>query len=161
MATTYNADQIIGKQLFAKKTIKLVGSNNVYEVKPNQEISTIKKGNIVGRVYSYIRGKNGINGAYNGKIYWALEEKVNGKLVFVLHEVGAFDLDSLKEQGIQTEAEKEEEKNEEDKPFYEKITENLGSGLKKVLIIGGIGFLVYKVGTFAISEKLKNKTNGN
>ena len=161
MPTTYNAEQIIGKQLFAKKTIKIVGANNVYEISPSQEISTIKKGNVVGRVYSYIRGRNGINGAYNGKIYWALEEKVNGKLVFVLHEQGAFDLDSLKEQGIKTEAEKEEEKKEEDKPFVEKIAENLGSGLKKIVIIGGIAFLVYKIGTFAISEKLKTRTNDN
>lgn len=157
MPTTYNADQIIGKQLFAKKTIKLVGANNVYEISPSQEIGIIKKGNIVGRVYSYLRGRNGINGAYNGKIYWVLEEKVNNKYVNVLHETGAFDLDSLKEQGIKTEAEKEEEKKEEDKPFVEKIAETIGSGLKKIIIIGGIAFLVYKIGTFAISQKLKTK----
>ena len=136
----------------------MLAIDNVYD--------TIKKGKLIGILDTWVSGKDMIKigqGAYiynkNTEIF--LSFKTGNKNFYVPLKPKTIDIEVIEKTGGKDEETKQEEQEEKDKPFYEKIADNLTSGLKKVVIIGGIAFLVYKIGTFAISETLKNKNNGN
>lgn len=136
----------------------MLAIDNVYD--------TIKKGKLIGTLDTWVSGKDMIKigqGAYvfnkNTEIF--LSFKTGNKNFYVPLKPKTIDVEVIEDSGAKDEETKQEEKEEDNKPFYEKIADNLASGLKKVVIIGGIAFLVYKIGTFAISETLKNKRNGN
>ena len=136
----------------------MLAIDNVYD--------TIKKGKLIGILDTWVSGKDMIKigqGAYiynkNTEIF--LSFKTGNKNFYVPLKPKTIDIEVIEKSGGKDEETKQEEQEEKDKPFYEKIADNLTSGLKKVVIIGGIAFLVYKIGTFAISETLKNKNNGN
>jgi len=132
----------------------MLATDNVYD--------TINKGKLIGILDTWVSGKDMIKinkGAYiyskNTEIF--LSFKTGNKNFYVPLKPKTIDIDVIEKSGGKDEETKQEEQEEKDKPFYEKLTDNLTSGLKKVVIIGGIAFLVYKIGTFAISETLKNK----
>ena len=136
----------------------MIAKDNVYD--------TIKKGDLIGTLNTWVKGQTMTkisNGAYiynkNTDIF--LSFKTGNKNFYVPLKPKTINIEVIEKSGGKDEETKQEEKEEQDKPFYEKIADNLTSGLKKVVIIGGIAFLVYKIGTFAISETLKNKKNGN
>ena len=136
----------------------MIAIDNVYD--------TIKKGKLIGTLDTWVSGKDMIKigqGAYvfnkNTEIF--LSFKTGNKNFYVPLKPKTINIEVIEKSGGKDEETKQEEQEEKDKPFYEKLTDNLTSGLKKVVIIGGIAFLVYKIGTFAISETLKNKNNGN
>lgn len=136
----------------------MLAVDNVYD--------TIKKGKVIGILDTWVSGNDMIKigqGAYvfnkNTEIF--LSFKTGNKNFYVPLKPRTINIPELEDSGAKDEKTKQEEKEEEDKPFAEKIAETIGSGLKKIVIIGGIAFLVYKIGTFAISEKLKTKTNDN
>lgn len=136
----------------------MLAIDNVYD--------TINKGKLIGTLDTWVSGKDMIKihkGAYiynkNTEIF--LSFKSGNKNFYVPLKPKTIDIKVIEKSGGKDEETKQEEQEEKDKPFYEKIADNLTSGLKKVVIIGGIAFLVYKIGTFAISETLKNKKNDN
>jgi len=96
---TFNANDIIGKTLIAKKTIDIVRSaddlaQSVYEVSPGES---------VGVVYSYLMPNNA-----RSNIYWMFEDE-NNRPYYVKHGVGKFDIKTITQQGVLTLEEKKEE----------------------------------------------------
>ena len=112
MATTYSADQIIGKTLAARKNVELKRlptdtAPTVYTVKPGQS---------VGVVYSYLLPKAG-----RSTLYWQFVD-ANNNYFYAAHKEGIYDIDIIKTQGGKTTEEKrkeEEEKKEKEEmgPF--------------------------------------------
>ena len=96
---TFNANDIIGKTLIAKKTIDIVRSaddsaQSVYEVTPGES---------VGVVYSYLLPNNA-----RSNIYWMFEDNT-GRPYYVKHGVGKFDIQTIQSQGALTLEEKQEQ----------------------------------------------------
>lgn len=134
-----SVNQVIGKTLFAAKNVQAFSA-----AKPEKQyfLYTIKKGEPVGVVYSYVQDSKGV-------IWWMFYDK-NNKSFYVIHTPDSFSLSALKEQGTKTEKEIQDEKDDEDKPWYEKILSDAGSFATKAAI--GVGaFLI-------IRDVIKNKT---
>jgi hypothetical protein len=97
---SYSADQIIGKNLIAKKSVELkrlpdTNAKTIYTVKPGQP---------VGNVYSYIGGDT-------TALFWMFYDS-NGKTYYAEHQPGIFDIGVLKDQGVLTVAEETKKKEE-------------------------------------------------
>lgn len=95
---TYNANEIIGKTLIAKKSIEILRIANddapaVYVALPNESI---------GVVYSYL-----LPNANRKNLYWQFYDQ-NQKPYYVEHMAGRFDIKSLSDQGALTIEEKKE-----------------------------------------------------
>jgi len=136
--TIYSADQIIGKALFAKVPVKLkrIATDNA------PSVYTVPAGTKVGDVYSYLNIKPG----ERKNLYWAFYDSKK-KPYFVEHMKGAFDINTLKEQGaltVKETAEAEAKKSEGIKEFIERMVK---------YIIGGI--VIYGVGSALISRSKK------
>jgi hypothetical protein len=128
---SYNPDDLIGKTFFPIK--------RVFAYK---DASTIDKpifffdpsvGNPIGVVFSYVQKPTGL--------WWQF--KRNTKSYFVKHEEGAFNLKDLKNQGLQTEAEKAEAEAEKNKSYLEKIFD-FGKKGGTAIIIVLLGIYAYK-----------------
>jgi hypothetical protein len=96
---TYNASDIIGKTLIAKKSVQIKRTatdkaNAVYTASPNESI---------GVVYSYLLPNND-----RKTLYWQFYDSDN-KAYYVAHKVGLFDIQSLSDQGALTLEEKKEQ----------------------------------------------------
>ncbi len=97
-SNSYSAAQIIGKDLIAKKSVELkrlpdTNAKTIYTVKPGQP---------VGNVYSYIGG-DGV------QLFWMFYDS-KGKAYYVEHQPGLFDIAVLKDQGALTVAEEQKKK---------------------------------------------------
>lgn len=93
---TFSAAEVIDKTLIAKRNVKVFlkypNSNEFYNVSANQE---------VGRVSSYIYPND------KSTIWWQLyPKKKNSPDAYVMHNPGDFDVESLIDQGAQTEDQK-------------------------------------------------------
>lgn len=152
MAKVYSAADVVGKDLFAKVNIN-VRSNATTE---STKLATIKAGERVGTVYSYVYGKDK-NGQRDGTVWWQLDGKFGGKTGYVKHQVGWYDVKALEAQGLQSEEEKQQEKDDADKPWYEKLAEEIKGDIGKVLLIGAGVYVVVKLGTSAIEQHNSNK----
>jgi len=150
---TYSAADVIGKDLFAKVNINVRSNSTTNSTK----LQTIKSGARVGRVYSYVKGYDE-KGVADGSLWWMLEEKFNGVTGFVKHQQGWYDVKSLKEQGLQTQDEKDAEKAAEDMPWYEKLANELKKDVGKVLLIGAGVYIVVQLGTHAIDTRASRST---
>lgn len=119
MPTTYNADQIIDKSLIARKDITL-------RRRPDPSspvIYTVPAGQVVGRVYSYTGG--------HGLPLWWMFYDSKGKTYYVLHEVNAFDIDALIDQGalnVKEERQQEEAKKKANNSPLPGLPDLLGGG---------------------------------
>lgn len=148
MADYYNAAQVEGKTLIAKKNL------SVWKTPPRPDLDfkgeiwknvTIKSGDSAGIVYSSIGGEAG------RPLYWMFRTPESeaarlGKWYYIQHEPGAFDVKSLKEQGILTTKELQELKEESEKTFGDKLLEALKKGGKYILIAAVLfyGVKLYK-----------------
>jgi len=95
---TYNANEIIGKTLIAKKPVEIfrIANDNapaVYTASPNETI---------GVVYSYL-----LTSPSRKNLYWQFYDQ-NNKPYYVEHMAGRFDIKSLSDQGALTIEEKKE-----------------------------------------------------
>jgi len=95
---TYNANEIIGKTLIAKKSIEILRIANddapaVYTASPNETI---------GVVYSYL-----LPSPSRKNLYWMFYDQ-NNKPYYAEHSTGKFDIKSLANQGALTIEEKKE-----------------------------------------------------
>jgi len=95
---TFNAADIIGKTLVARKTTDIVRapSDNaevVFEAGP---------GSTIGTVYSYL-----LPSANRTNLYWVFEDQ-NNRPYYVEHKPGQFDISTIKGQGVLTLEEKQQ-----------------------------------------------------
>lgn len=134
----YSASDIIGKAMRAKVNVI------AYKGYPSSPYNyTIKAGNPVGTVYSYI---------YNGKdantLWWEFHD-VNGKPYYVKHALNSFDIETLISQGLESTEEKKKEAAEEKKKkemgdfayYMEKWGKYIvGLGVGAYVIVNGIKY---------------------
>ena len=89
---TFNAGDVIGKTLIAKKNIPLVrqpadDAQVIYTVSPSQS---------VGNVDTFL-----LPNENRSSLYWSFKD-ANGKNYFAKHAVGNFDVKELQQQGLLT-----------------------------------------------------------
>lgn len=124
----YNAEQIIGKTLYARTAYPL--KRDPSDAAP--VTYTGKPGDMVGKVvewYNVIPGKRSV-------LHWAFKD-ANGRLYYAPHAEGRFSTSELKEQGAFTVKEKlqaDQRANETNKEYIERL---LKYGII-ALVIGGV-----------------------
>jgi hypothetical protein len=128
---TFNANDIIGKTLIAKKAIDIVRSaddsaQSVYEVSPGES---------VGVVYSYLLPNNA-----RSNIYWMFEDNT-GRPYYVKHGVGKFDIKTIQSQGALT----LEEKQEQAEAASETITNKVFRYAKNGFLIAAAAYIVKSI----------------
>jgi len=96
---TYNASDIVGKTLIAKKTIKIV--RTPYDTATS--VYNVQSGDSIGVVYSYL-----LPTTNRKNLYWQFYDS-NNKPYYVEHKQGNFDIKSLDDQGVLTLEEKQEQ----------------------------------------------------
>lgn len=85
----FSADQVIGKTLIAKANVPL----KRLPTASAPVIYTAKKGETVGRVYSWVMD--------GGTLYWQFLDQY-GKPYYAQHRSGIFSVEALQQQGAQT-----------------------------------------------------------
>jgi hypothetical protein len=137
---TFSADQIVSKTLIAKKPVP------VYDLpfydKLSKQIAVIKPGNTIGVVFSWVGGTPGkpLNWEFKGNA---------GKMYYVAHVPGYFNVTSLREQGVQTTDEIQQEQKESEQTTGDKLTAYFKKS-GNVLLYGGLAIV-------ALSVFLKNR----
>ena len=167
----YSADQIVGKTLYAKKSVQLkrIAADSA------PVVYTVPPGGTVGVVQAYLDVKAGVRSA----VYWEFYD-ANGRSFFAKHDSNAFDKDKLLAQGVLNDKElidKEKEEAEAEKPFWERWWNNLDetveqaqqggkniittleTTMKGLIIAGGI-YVIYRVASGAVRQnRRKNFRN--
>lgn len=126
-----SADKIIGRNLYAKKSIPKLNASLV-------QIGKFMPNDFIGNVYSYIQK--------NGNVYWMFKD-YSGKFFYTLHDPEAYKFSSDVQQAFdQQEIEKEKELIEQkgQVPYY---IEKYG----KFVLYSVLG--VYLIGTIIKSKK--------
>jgi len=118
---TFNASEIIGKTLFAKSDVNIVNASGVV-------LGKVKAGNPIGTVYSWITDKS------NGDILWMFYDSSQNPY-YVRHKEGLFDVKELREQGVMTTKEREDQAKEDAKPWYQKLGEKAGKTFITIVIV--------------------------
>lgn len=135
--SSYSVDQIIGKTLYAKKSTPVYNLPSFYSLA--KQVYTIKPGQPIGTVYSYVGGSPG------QPLNWMFKTNVGLREVtyYTVHEQDNVDRGALTDQGAKTQAEIQREKQEAAKGTGEKIFDFV----KKYAIIAGLAygaFLIFK-----------------
>ena len=115
-ANAFNAQDIIGKTLFAKKEIALRRLPQdtapiVYRVQP---------GKSVGVVFSYIGAQPGIR----ENLYWMFKDDKNN-IYYAPHIPGLYDIQAIKDQGALSLQDQKTQAAEANKGIFEKISDLL------------------------------------
>lgn len=134
---TFNASDVIGKTLIAKKNIPLVrqpadDAQVIYTVSPNQS---------VGNVDTFL-----LPNENRSSLYWSFKD-ANGRNYYAKHAVGNFDVKELQQQGLLTLQEQQEQAIEASLSTGDKIFRLI----KNIALIGAGAYLLKEV----ISKKLK------
>jgi hypothetical protein len=137
--SSYSAAQIVGKQLTAKRPIELKRN----PADDSKTVYTAPIGANIGVVYSWTGGTEG------QPLWWMFYDK-NQKTYYAKHESGAFELDSLKDQGalnVQEERAEQKKKEEEQSggfnipnPFGD-LSKPLNIGITVIAVALGISLL--------------------
>lgn len=135
--SSYSADQIIGKTLYAKKPTPVYNLPS-YDQNAQKKL-VIKPGQIIGTVYSWVGGSPG------KPLNWMFKTRVGYQEItyYTQHEPDNVDKNALQDQGVKTQREIEKEKAEAAKSTGTKIFDFV----KKYAIIAGLAygaFLVFK-----------------
>jgi|CXWL01.1.fsa_nt_gi hypothetical protein len=114
---TVNLGQLIDKDLFASANVNV--RRNASLTAPI--LTNVKKGTRVGRMYSWVYGKT--DGKKNNDIWFQLYDDYGAgkQSSFVLFNPSYFDWKTLKEQGVKTVKEEEEEKKDKDKTWVDQL----------------------------------------
>lgn len=136
----YSAAAIVGKVLDARSDVPIF--SNVPE-RGGKPIGTIKAGNTVGEVYSYITAKD-------GTVWWQFKNA--GRWFYAQHLTNAFDISSLRDQGVisvkeQTELAKKKEE-EANASWYDKLFGSFGASGSLLPKIALGAAAVYLLGKF-------------
>jgi hypothetical protein len=129
---TYSADQIIGKSLIARKRVALYRAS---ALNSGESFASVDPGDLVGVVYSYVGGRNGL------PLFWQFLSS-SGSSYYALHEEGAFDVESLQDQGVLTTQEQQQQQEEENQSPFDKVLGLFASGGKWILI-GAAAYFAY------------------
>jgi hypothetical protein len=122
---TFNAEDIVGKTLYAKTAVPLKRRPE----DTGEIIFTVDPGKIVGVVDAYINPKAG----RNKNLYWQFSD--GSRYFYAEHIVGRFDLSKLQVQGTKS----LEEEREEEKEAAMTLTDKIGRWLG----YAGVGVLLF------------------
>jgi len=120
-----SADQVIGKTLIAKTTVPL----KRYAQASAPVIYTVKSGQIVGTVYSWVQD--------GGTLYWAFYDQ-NNVPYYAEHKVGRFSVNALQQLGVQTLEDIQEAQSSANTPIgttIERILKPVGFAIAAFFII--------------------------
>jgi hypothetical protein len=128
---TFNAGDVIGKTLIAKKNIPLVrqpadDAQVIYNVSPGQS---------VGNVDTFL-----LPNENRSSLYWSFKD-ANGKNYFAKHAVGNFDVKELQQQGLLTLQEQQAAEIEASLSTGDKIFRLI----KNIALIGAGAYLLKQV----------------
>lgn len=133
-----NLSQIMDKDIFVSKSVKEINVRRGASITSNI-LGTVKKGERIGRVYTWVYGYDAKGNKDQTQIWLQLYEKYNNPSGFGAYvKLAPYVLDekSLREQGVKTVAEikkeEEEKKDKEDDSWLDTLGKGLGKGLKKV-----------------------------
>jgi hypothetical protein len=128
---TFNAGDVIGKTLIAKRNIPLVrqpadDATVIYNVAPGQS---------VGNVDTFL-----LPNENRSSLYWSFKD-ANGKSYFAKHAVGNFDVKELQQQGLLTLQEQQEQAIEASLSTGDKIFRLI----KNIALIGAGAYILKQV----------------
>jgi hypothetical protein len=128
---TFNAGDVIGKTLIAKKNIPLVrqpadDAQVIYNVSPGQS---------VGNVDTFL-----LPNENRSSLYWSFKD-ANGKNYYAKHAVGNFDVKELQQQGLLTLQEQQEQAIEASLSTGDKIFRLI----KNIALIGAGAYILKQV----------------
>lgn len=148
--TVFNAADLIGKTLIAKKKLTAYNSSG-------DPVGYVAAGQPAGVVYSYLEPKPGVR----EKFMWAFE--VNGFFYYIPHERGAFDVGVIKQQGVLTLEEKLkrelEQQDQDSRGWFAQLlglpssSQVSGAASKVLWTVGVLGVVAY-VGGIYVKKKL-------
>lgn len=128
---TFNAGNVIGKTLIAKKNIPLVRQ----PADDAQVIYTVAPGQSVGNVDTFLLPNESRN-----SLYWSFKD-ANGRNYYAKHAVGNFDVKELQQQGLLTLQEQQEQAIEASLSTGDKIFRLI----KNIALIGAVAYLLKQV----------------
>ena len=128
---TFNAGNVIGKTLIAKKNIPLVRQ----PADDAQVIYTVSPGQCVGNVDTFL-----LPNENRSSLYWSFKD-ANGKSYFAKHAVGNFDVKELQQQGLLTLQEQQEQAIEASLSTGDKIFRLI----KNIALIGAGAYILKQV----------------
>lgn len=137
----YNAGDLIGKTLFAKVRIALYREASD-TAKP---FGFVEVGQPVGIIYAWLQPK-----ASRSALWWQFKE--NLQFYYVPHRVNAFDISALKQQGVYTAVQKQEQAANENASFTERIETNIKKAFPWILAA--------VVAVPVLKEVIRNKKSG-
>lgn len=151
MEDIYSAADVIDKTMFAAMSVPIYSGFPDKNYMPTK-IGTIKAGDTVGKVYSYITADPTRNRAH---IWWMFYpgSTYGGEYYFAEHIPGAFDIDKLRAQGVKTVEETEKEKEEQNKPWYEKLADNIVPVIAGAIIAAAVIGAIGRTGSSLVSGK--------
>ncbi len=132
---TFSADQIIDKTLIAKKVVTVY--DLPFYVSGAKVLTQVRPGQSIGKVFSYVGGTPG------KPLNWQFEGAA-GKMYYVPHVPGYFDVKSLRDQGAQTTSEIQQEQKETQQSTGDKLTAYLKKS-GNVLLYGGLALVALNV----------------
>lgn len=121
----FTADQVVGKTLIAKTSVPL----KRYAQAAAPVVYTAKKGETVGRVYSWVM---------EGPTLWWQFLDQNGSPYYAQHKTGIFSVEALQQQGAQTLEDIKEAQQQAENPVlytFQKIAQPVALGLAAYFII--------------------------
>lgn len=125
---SFIADQIIGKTLVARRAVQL----RRYAADNGKIIYTAQRGETVGTVESFVGGNE------RGPVWWMFYDN-KGEPYYTKHDEGAYDFQSLRDQGAMTTKEQTEQrkkKEQEQSGGGGGLFDGLGKDFNKTLTIG-------------------------
>jgi hypothetical protein len=128
---TFNAGDVIGKTLIAKRNIPLVRTPNDNA----QVIYTVSPGQSVGNVDTFL-----LPNENRSSLYWSFKD-ANGKNYYAKHAVGNFDVKELQQQGLLTLQEQQEQAIEASLSTGDKIFRLI----KNIALIGAGAYILKQV----------------
>lgn len=132
IGSVYDVGDILDKTLWAQKTVPVLRSPNDSAV----PFGEVHAGNPIGVVFSYLEASPAAN---RSNLYWMfMEPGYNGKPYYVKHEPNAFDLQALRDQGIISIKEKEEQEKQANRPWYDQLIHEYGPPL----LLAGAGIAI-------------------
>lgn len=134
--TDYNAGDIVNKTLFALRPVPVYRSAS----DSAQPFGNVATGQPVGVVYSWLSPAPAVD---RSGLWWAFYDGY-GIPYYVPHEMGAFDVRSLRQQGVISVAEKVEQEKEDELnntlPWYDNLIRKYG----KLVVFTVIGAAAVK-----------------
>lgn len=136
MSDLYNADNVVDKTLIALRRLP------VYSDVPRKGsnppiVGYTTAGKPIGIVYSYITADPTQNRSTLWWMFWP-GTGYGGQYFYIPHNVGDFDVNALKQQGVLTLEEQRQQEEEANKEWYEKILDRIVPIGVGVIIAGAV-----------------------